>query len=916
MRSRLLLLLPLLAFMLSADSQTLPKGVEKKASLGGITEYAYPNGLRVLLFPDPSSPKVTVNATYMVGSRFEGYGETGMAHLLEHMNFILSTHGREIKKELTDHGAQWNGTTDYDRTNYFETVTASDENLKWALGLEAERMVNMRMDKSLLDTEMTVVRNEFERGENNAQSVLEERVVATAYLWHNYGKSVIGSRADIEKVPIDRLAAFYRKYYQPDNAVLVIAGRFDEGKALAVVAETLGAIPRPARKLDETYTVEPAQDGERYVELRRAGANQAVMAAWHAPALAHPDSAALEVLAGIMNAPGGRGGGSGTGRLYQALVANKKAIGVRMGYEELHDPGFILASATLSKDQSLEDARKTMLDTIANVASEPPSKDEVDRAKSRILQGMEMSMNNSQQLALGLSNMIASGDWRLYFVNYDQIKNVTPEDVVRVAKLYFKPSNRTVGEFIPTPDADRTEVPAAPSLEAALKDYKTGLSVSQGEAFDPTPMNIEKHLVRAKLPDGMKLVMLPKTTRGGTVSAMVELRFGDEKSLAGKNAAAGLTGALLMRGTKSKTREQIQDQMVKLNARITVNGGVSRATAMIQTTEANLAPALRLATEILREPSFPESEFDLAKKQEIAGIESRRVEPAALAPLALERSMNPFPKTDVRYVGTVDEQIEEIKNVTLDDVKKFYAQFYGASHGQIVVIGQFDQTATRKAVEELIGNWPSPAPYLRITTSYQKTTPVNLKIETPDKTNATFDAALAFAMSDRDPDYPAMVLANYMFGGSITSRAPNRIRNVEGLSYGVNSRFSAPAEGTAAIFGGSAISNPKNAPKVEASFRDELSKTLANGFTADEVAAAKKALRDQRAVGRSQDAALLGLLATREDMDRTLQWDEQMDAKLDALTADQVNAAFRRHVNLDQLSIVKAGDFKTAGAYN
>src|SRR5271163_3960671 len=290
------LLVMMAATALFALPQTLPRGVEKKATVGGITEYDYANGLRVLLFPDPSNPKVTINMTYLVGSRFEGYGETGMAHLLEHMNFIRSTHDREIKKELTGHGAQWNGTTDYHRTNYFETVTASDENLRWALGLEADRMVKMRIEKALLDTEMTVVRNEFERGENNPREILEERVVATAYLWHNYGKSVIGSRADIEKVPIDKLAAFYTKYYQPDNAVLVIAGQFDQTKALAYVAETCGAIPRPTRKLDETYTVEPAQDGERYVELRRVGTNQGIIIAWHAPALSHPDSAALEVL--------------------------------------------------------------------------------------------------------------------------------------------------------------------------------------------------------------------------------------------------------------------------------------------------------------------------------------------------------------------------------------------------------------------------------------------------------------------------------------------------------------------------------------------------------------------------------------------------------------------------------------------
>ena len=172
--------------------------------------------------------------------RRERHGASARAHELH-----PAPRTADIKKELTDHGAQFNGTTYYDRTNYFETITASDDNLKWALGLEAERMVNMRIEKKLLDTEMTVVRNEFERGENSPQRILEERVDATAYLWHNYGKSTIGSRADIEKVPIDRLAAFYHKYYQPDNAVLVIAGQFDEAKTLDYVAATCGAIPRP-----------------------------------------------------------------------------------------------------------------------------------------------------------------------------------------------------------------------------------------------------------------------------------------------------------------------------------------------------------------------------------------------------------------------------------------------------------------------------------------------------------------------------------------------------------------------------------------------------------------------------------------------------------------------------------------------
>src|SRR4249919_1725698 len=227
------------ALIAAVIAQTLPTGVQKMTSMGGITEYDYPNGLKVLLFPDAADPKITVNVTYLVGSRHEGYGETGMAHLLEHMDFIETTNGRKIKDEIVAHADGWNGTTSDDRTNYYETVPATDDNLKWALSLETDRMVNVKFTKQILDTEMTVVRNEFERGENSPSSILSERVASTAYLWHNYGKSTIGSKDDIEKVPVDRLEAFYAKFYQPDAAVLVITGQIDVAKALAMVADTM-----------------------------------------------------------------------------------------------------------------------------------------------------------------------------------------------------------------------------------------------------------------------------------------------------------------------------------------------------------------------------------------------------------------------------------------------------------------------------------------------------------------------------------------------------------------------------------------------------------------------------------------------------------------------------------------------------
>jgi zinc protease len=907
---RILTLIPVLLIGLTLSAQTLPQGVRKGATMAGMTEYTYPNGLRVLLLPDSGSSTITVNIVYLVGSRHEGYGESGMAHLLEHMNFIKSTHDRNIKKELEDHGARWNGTTDYDRTNYYETVNASDENLRWALGLEAERMVNMRIEKPLLDTEMTVVRNEFERGENSVQNVLEERVYSTAYLWHNYGKSVIGSRVDIERVPIDRLAAFYKKFYQPDNAVLVVGGQIDPSQTLSMIATTLGVIPRPARKLDQTYTVEPPQDGERSVELRRVGKGKNLIIAFHGPAMAHPDAAALEVMAGILS---GRGG---VGRLDKALVDTKKALSVNMSVGEMHDPGLVTVSATLSDEQSLDEVKKIILAELARLESEPPTKEEVERSRTRDLQGMDRTLANSQQLAMRMTDVVADGDWRLWFTNYEEIKRVTGEDVTHVAKTYFKDSNRTVGVFIPDNTPERTTVPNAPAIDALLNTYTPNIKVETGEAIDPSPAAIEKRIKRSTLPGGFHLALLPKSTRGNRVQGQLTIRFGDENSLAGQSAVAQMTDALLMRGTTSRTRQQLQDEIQKLNATINVGGGgLGGVTASFSTTAENLLPTMRLAVEILRNPAFPASDFDQIRRQRIAAIERGRTEPGTLVSQTLQANLSSYPRSDVRHVRTIDEEIEDLNKVTLDEVKKFHQKFYGASQGDLVVVGKFETAELEKAAADLIGSWKSTASYQRIVNNYKEVQRINTKIETPDKENSQISAAIRLRMKDSDPDYAAMVMANYMFGGGITARLPDRVRNREGYSYSVSSNFTAPVEGDAAAFSAAAIANPANTPKVEASLVDELTRTVRDGFTAAELTAAKKAIRDERIGGRSSDGGLVGLIAAREQYGRTLAWDEELDAKLQALTLEQVNGAFRRHVNAANLSIVKGGDFKRVQVY-
>jgi len=940
MTQKLALVTMLTACALAAVfAQTLPAGVVKKASMGGITEYDFPNGLRVLLFPDAADPKVTVNVTYLVGSRHEGYGETGMAHLLEHMNFIETTNGRHIKDELVSRGASWNGTTSDDRTNYYETFTATDENLKWALSLETDRMVNVKFTKELLDTEMTVVRNEFERGENNPASILRERVASTAYLWHNYGKSTIGSKDDLEKVPVNRLAEFYKKFYQPDNAVLVITGRLDEPKTLQMVGDAMGKLPRPARVLDQTYTVEPPQDGERFVSLRRVGQGQNVMIAYHAVAAGHPDAAVLQVLSGVMNGAsggrGGRGGGGGAqeGRLAKALVDTKLAESVNMGFQLQHDPGLVIVSASLNQDQSLDAVRDAIYKALDDIVKNPPTREEIDRVSSQLARGLENSLSNTQSIATGaLNSSIAQGDWRLMFLQHDRLQDIVPADVVRAAQTYFKPSNRTVGYYIPDASPDRTVVPASPDLAETFRNYSSKVSVVRGESFDPTIANIDSRVIRSKLSNGMKVAILSKKTANNIVGATLDLRFGDATTLAGQREAAAFAGSMLMAGTKSHSREQIQEELRKLNAQVFVSGGggggggrggrgggpgggLSSATATISAPAENFVPALRLAVEILKEPVYPQDDFDRIKTQRLKALELAPTEPTQLAAERLNRYLSPFSKGDTQYSPTQQEQIPDLQKATLEDARKFHDQFYGANYGVLAVVGPVDAAEIQKTAASLLAGWNTSRAFKPLTTPYKKVPAINEKIETPDKANAQFLAGARFQMSQNDPDYPAMVLASYMFGEPITSRISDRIRNREGLSYGANARITVPAEGDSAMLSGTVSLNPAVGPKVEASFVDELKKVYDSGFTAAELTAAKKAYLDSRMVGRSTDAALLALMTSHEQLDRPYKWDSDLETKIQALTVEQVNAAFRKHIDPAALSIVKAGDFKTSGAY-
>jgi len=903
LRSAVVALILLASVGSAALAQTLPKGVTRVAAVEGITEYRLPNGLRVLLFPDPTKQTITVNITYLVGSKHENYGETGMAHLLEHLVFKGTPKHPNIPQELTEHGARPNGTTWYDRTNYFETFAATEENLRWALDLESDRMVNSYIAKKDLDSEMTVVRNEFESGENSPFRVLLERVFSTAYLWHNYGKSTIGARSDIENVPIDRLQAFYRKYYQPDNAVLLVAGKIDEAKTLALVDQYFSAIQKPEREIPKIYTVDPVQDGERQVVVRRVGDTQLLMAAYRIPAGAHPDSAGVNILGQII-------ADTPSGRLHKALVETKKATGVFAFPAVLGDPGLLLFGVEVRADQSLDAARETALQVIEEMVKTPVTAEEVERARAQLLKEIELQFNSSERIGLELSEWIGMGDWRLLFINRDLIRKVSVADVQKVAATYLKQSNRTLGLFLPTPKPDRAEIPATPDILALVKDYKGEAKISMGEAFDPSPANIDARTKRIDR-GGVKLALLTKQTRGNAVVANLSLHFGDEKSLMNRDTAGQLAASMLMRGTAKRTRQQIQDELDKLKARMMVGGGATGVTVTIQTVRDNLAAVLALANEVLREPAFPQAEFDQLVQEQLAAIEQQRSEPTQQAALAISRHLSPYPKGHVRYISTPDEDLAELKAVKLEEARKFYADFFGFSNAELAVVGDFDEKVIEEAALKMLSGWKSKQAYARIPDKFQDVGQINQNIGTPDKANAFFIAAQNLKLSDEDPDYPALLLGNYMLGGGfLNSRLAVRIRQKEGLSYGVGSQFMAGSLDQSGRFTAFAIYAPQNRDKLEAAFKEEIEKALKDGFTADEIKAAKNGWLQSRQVSRAQDNELVGRLRSNAYLGRTVKWDAELEKKVEALTPEQITAAMRRHLDLSKMSIVKAGDFK------
>ncbi|MBK9568505.1 MAG: insulinase family protein [Chitinophagaceae bacterium] len=892
----------------SVQAQTMPKLI---TTVEGIKEFELSNGLRVLLMPDGSQTNIAVNIVYKVGSRHEGYGESGMAHLLEHMLFKQCKKFVDIKKAIADKGASANGTTWYDRTNYYEILSASDENLRWALDMEADRMVNSKILPEELKKEFSVVRNEFEIGENYPGGVLNERILSAMYLWHNYGKSTIGSKEDIERVKAENLKVFYKKYYQPDNAVLLIAGKFDEKKALAYVQQYFGPIPKPSRVLQPTYTMEPAQDGERNVSLRRTGDIQYIGMAYHTPSLADKDYAANDALIQILtNDP--------SGILYKKLIETQLAT-KEYGYAQtLHDPGFSYFQVEVPKEKSIDSARQVLLQTMDAINSITFTEEDLTRAKNTILKYAEDLQSKTTEFAVALTEFIGAGDWRLAFLYRDRIEKLTVADVQAAAKKYYKPSNRTVGVFVPDAAPDRTVVAETPDIKSLLNNYKGKDVAAQKTNFENTIENISKNTEYGTLPNGGKYALLEKPTKGDKITASMTLRFGDVKSLQDKSETGAVLADMLSTGTTTRTKKQIADELDRIKTTISFSGGSTSLSINVNTDKQNLAAALALLEDMLLHPKFDASEFDKILLDTKANYESGKSDPQNLASEKLGQLLSRYPKGHPYYAATTVENLEELSKVKLDDVKKYYTDFYGANNSVSSFVGELDKKSVTAFLLSTFGKWNSKETFKEVEPQYFETKAITETIKTPDKTNAMMLGGLNINISRKHPDYPAVIMANELLGGGafLSSRIAQRLRENEGMSYGAGSFINVEYKYNTGNWGVYAMFNPLYKGRIDSALNQEVDKAIKGGFTQEELSKSVGSWLEQNKTTLGSNENLAAIIRTFLQNDRNLSQFNEFENKVKSLNLEQVNAALRKYFDKSKLVTVYGGDFEKGKTAN
>lgn len=957
--------------------ERLPAGVTFVTEADGIREYKLANGMKLLLVENRVAPVATVMVLYRVGSRNEAVGHTGATHLLEHMMFkgtptFNSARNTQIAATLQKLGADFNATTWYDRTNYFETIPS--DQIELAIKLEADRMRNSLIADADRQSEMTVVRNELERGQNEPSEVLDEAIYATAFREHPYHHPTIGWRTDVEGVPTSRLKAFYDTFYHPNNATTILVGDFERAHALSLINKYFGPIAPSKEPIPQVYTEEPPQQGERRLVIRRAGELALVQMAFHTPGvLGQSNVLSQEELTKRASSPPERNdiyplvllsaamSNGVTSRLYQALVEKELAVEVRANADQHRDPGLFNIYATVRPGIEPKKVEEVILSEFARVAEQGLATAEVEKARQQIIAQVAFSRDGTSEVASQLSEAEAVADWR-FFSNYEaSIRKVTPADVQRVARTYFTEDNRTIGYFIPKqPGGGSSNGEAAkPSgvkrrraprgmqfhhepgtNEATIESASDELSNEKeraGESVTPqakeqrglsprgdkssdavaalTPesvgqSNFAARVLRTGLQNGATLLVLENRATP-TFSLRASFRAGSYFEPRDKPGLAQITANMLERGTKKRSKLQIAGDLEAVGAEMAFSADPFAVNVAARALSKDLPLVMRTLGEELREPAFPADELEKLKQQTIAAIQEQQANTGFRARERLTQlifdTANPF------YMNPGDKLIQSIKSITAEDVRRFYTERYGGRSLVLAIAGDVNTAEVRRQFEEVFGSFQGPQSVdINVTDPQPQESARREVVLLKDKASVDILLGSAAPLRRDSKDYFAALLANGALGEStLSSRLGLQVRDREGLTYGIFSRFRAPSLAAGPWYVGVSV-NPNNVDKAINSALNVLRDYVKNGIRPEELADEKSSAIGSFKVSLSTNAGLAQALWNAEFYKLGVEHIDRYPQIIQAVTVEEVNAAIRKYFRPDQLTVVIAGDIEAS----
>lgn len=884
----------------TAASRALPTPT-RITRVEGLTEYRWPNGLTALIGSDPTSPSMSLNLVYRVGSRNEGPGEAGMAHLLEHMLFKGTEAHPDPKQTFADRALRFNGTTSYDRTNYFAHFTASDENFDWFLGWLADSMVNVRVTEASLDLERTVVRNEMEQGQNRPAGLLFQELMGAAYRFHPYGRAVIGTESDLANVRASSLQDFYSRYYRPDNAVLVATGRIEEAAAVEAISKTLGQLPRPGTAIAVPYTREPVQEGERRAVLRRSGGVPQLAIGYHITDGAARDQVALTLAAAMLSR-------EPDGPLYQALVRDGLADAAYAYAMGMADPGMLIFGIRPAKGVDPARLEARLVDLVEKTL--PLTQAGLERTREEWINEARRAVVSSESLAIMPTESIAQGDWRLWFAHRDWAQKISLAEVRETASRYLVSDNRTTARYEPTAQPKRAPQSVRTDVEALLANESFSPEAAERGDGPISLAEVSGKSVDGRLASGIDYSILRRKTRSDRVQLRLQLQWGDLPSLDKRWRDADMLDAILPAATRQLDRQQFEDRLRVLDARLSVSTNASGLDLSLDVGREQLDPALELAVASIREPVFPADLFRERRNQIISRLREQSDQPDYVTSDMLRRAAHAYPANDPRHYRDIETRIRDLEALTPARTQAFYRAFAGTGNGQLAVVGDVDPAAITSRLDALLKGWPSPAAYKRIERPYHGLPAISEKRSMPDKPNLVYLAVQNLAMSEDDPDFAAVALAVQMLGGGSNSRLSNRIREREGLSYGIYGYLTADRLVPNATVTVRAILAPANLGRFETALREEFERAWADGFTEAELESARNVWITQRRERLANESGALSIMTSnlywRSDWAR---W-EQIETRLKAVTAASAHEAMKRRLSADQWFVAAAGDLE------